>query len=111
MGHPGRRQVRAPRRRGGARRRRRGRRQARGAAISQALSPDVAKPLVLLLALATDLALGDPPNRYHPVAWLGRLLEVGRRCLCRGSPAFLLAGAAARALGVAGPRGPRAAPL
>jgi len=102
MGHAGRRQVRSARRRGGARRRRRRRRQAREAVISPALSPDVAKPLALLLALAIDLALGNPPNRFHPVAWLGRLLGTGRRRLCRGSPAFLLAGGAALTIGVAG---------
>ncbi|HKQ61488.1 MAG TPA: adenosylcobinamide-phosphate synthase CbiB [Candidatus Polarisedimenticolaceae bacterium] len=55
----------------------------------------------MLLALAIDLALGDPPNRYHPVAWLGRLLDAGRRRLCRGSPARLLAGGAALTVGVA----------
>ena len=63
------------------------------------MSPEVAKPLVLLMALAIDLALGDPPNRYHPVAWLGRLLAAGRRRLCRGSPAALLARGAALTLG------------
>jgi len=66
------------------------------------LSPEVAKPLVLLLALAIDLALGDPPNRYHPVAWLGRLLAAGERRLCHGSPALLLTGGAALTLAVAG---------
>lgn len=34
--------------------------------------------MILLAALAAglglDYALGDPPNRYHPVAWLGRLI-------------------------------------
>jgi len=47
------------------------------------------------------LALGDPPNRYHPVAWIGRLLAAGRRWLCRGSPAALFAGGAALAIGAA----------
>ncbi len=28
----------------------------------------------LPLALGLDLLLGDPPNRYHPVAWMGSLL-------------------------------------
>ncbi|HZO39550.1 MAG TPA: adenosylcobinamide-phosphate synthase CbiB [Methylomirabilota bacterium] len=69
--------------------------------MSQILSPAVATPLVLLLALAIDLALGDPPNRYHPVAWFGRLLDAGRRRLCRGSPARLFAGGAALTVGVA----------
>jgi adenosylcobinamide-phosphate synthase len=30
--------------------------------------------LVLLIALALDTAFGDPPNRWHPVAWLGGLI-------------------------------------
>jgi adenosylcobinamide-phosphate synthase len=47
------------------------------------------------------VALGDPPNRYHPVAWLGRLLAAGRRLLCRGSPAGLFARGAALTIGVA----------
>ncbi len=25
-------------------------------------------------AIGIDLALGDPPNRYHPVAWLGKII-------------------------------------
>ena len=39
----------------------------------------------LLLAVLVDLLAGEPPNRWHPVAWLGGLLErlVGR--LPRGS--------------------------
>lgn len=34
---------------------------------------------VLAIAVALDLLLGDPPNRYHPVAWIGRLIGLGRR--------------------------------
>ncbi|MDP2701822.1 MAG: adenosylcobinamide-phosphate synthase CbiB [Candidatus Rokubacteria bacterium] len=34
---------------------------------------------MLVLAVALDLLLGDPPNRYHPVAWIGRLIALGRR--------------------------------
>jgi adenosylcobinamide-phosphate synthase len=30
--------------------------------------------LVILLALALDLALGEPPNALHPVAWIGSLI-------------------------------------
>ncbi len=56
---------------------------------------------VLLLAVALDLAFGDPPNRVHPVAWLGRALAVGRRLLCRGSPMALLVGGALVTVGVA----------
>jgi adenosylcobinamide-phosphate synthase len=29
---------------------------------------------ILLLALALDLALGDPPNAIHPVAWMGQVI-------------------------------------
>ena len=34
---------------------------------------------VLFLAVALDLLLGDPPNRFHPVAWIGWLIALGRR--------------------------------
>lgn len=34
---------------------------------------------VLALAVALDLVIGDPPNRWHPVAWIGRLVALGRR--------------------------------
>src|SRR5262245_41899095 len=33
----------------------------------------------LLLALLLDLVLGDPPNRYHPVAWMGAAIGMTRR--------------------------------
>lgn len=35
--------------------------------------------IVLGLALALDLLLGDPPNRFHPVAWIGHLIGWGER--------------------------------
>lgn len=43
--------------------------------------------LVIALAIGLDLALGDPRNRFHPTAWIGRL--IGRLApFCRGgSPA------------------------
>ena len=34
---------------------------------------------VPLIALLFDLATGDPPNRYHPVAWMGAFIQAGRR--------------------------------
>ena len=34
----------------------------------------VFEPLILWAALAADRAAGDPPNRWHPTAWLGRLI-------------------------------------
>ncbi|HME92887.1 MAG TPA: adenosylcobinamide-phosphate synthase CbiB [Methylomirabilota bacterium] len=33
---------------------------------------------LLVLAVALDLLLGDPPNRWHPVAGIGRLIGLGR---------------------------------
>lgn len=36
---------------------------------------------MLLGAVALDLAFGDPPNRWHPVAWIGRVIAGGRRRL------------------------------
>lgn len=30
---------------------------------------------ILLIALALDSALGEPPNVWHPVAWLGKLIS------------------------------------
>ncbi|MGQ9681953.1 MAG: hypothetical protein ACUVX9_05415, partial [Anaerolineae bacterium] len=34
-------------------------------------------PIALLLAVILDLTLGDPPNRWHPVVWMGSFI---RRC-------------------------------
>lgn len=34
---------------------------------------------VLGLAFAIDLLLGDPPNRFHPVAWMGNVIAQARR--------------------------------
>lgn len=31
--------------------------------------------MILFLALALDLLLGDPPNRLHPTAWMGSLIR------------------------------------
>ncbi len=31
--------------------------------------------ITLLLAVLIDLILGDPPNRYHPTAWIGVLIN------------------------------------
>ncbi len=33
---------------------------------------------LLALAVALDLVVGDPPNRGHPVAWIGRLITLAR---------------------------------
>jgi adenosylcobinamide-phosphate synthase len=47
--------------------------------------------LVLVLALIFDLVFGEPPNRWHPVAWVGRLLAWGGRRAPRSSRTGLLA--------------------
>ena len=65
--------------------------------------------MTLLLAVALDLALGEPPNAVHPVAWIGRAIALGRRLAGTGPPATLLVAgslivvvtAAAAALGAA----------
>jgi adenosylcobinamide-phosphate synthase len=36
-------------------------------------------PIALLLAVAVDLVAGEPPARWHPVAWLGRALSWAER--------------------------------
>jgi len=33
----------------------------------------------LLLALLLDASFGDPPNRFHPVAWMGAMISLARR--------------------------------
>ena len=41
--------------------------------------------LVLTLAVALDLAVGEPPNAAHPVVWMGRLIQaVRKRAVTRG---------------------------
>jgi adenosylcobinamide-phosphate synthase len=57
--------------------------------------------LVVLIAFVLDAALGDPPDRLHPVAWMGGALAAGRRRLCRGSPRVLLLGGGVLTLAVA----------
>ncbi|MGH7263199.1 MAG: adenosylcobinamide-phosphate synthase CbiB [Candidatus Rokuibacteriota bacterium] len=45
---------------------------------------------VLLLALLLDLLVGDPSNRFHPVAWTGRLLAWGREVARTSRPSWLM---------------------
>jgi adenosylcobinamide-phosphate synthase len=45
---------------------------------------------VLLLAFVIDVALGDPPNRWHPVAWMGRAIAAARRRAPSGPPWLLV---------------------
>ncbi|MGH7265866.1 MAG: cobalamin biosynthesis protein, partial [Candidatus Rokuibacteriota bacterium] len=37
------------------------------------------RPAAVALAVALDLAAGEPPDRWHPVAWLGRALAWAER--------------------------------
>ena len=32
--------------------------------------------LIIAIAVVIDLALGDPPNAFHPVAWMGRVISL-----------------------------------
>ena len=56
---------------------------------------------VLLLAVVLDLCLGDPPNRFHPVSWIGSLVAAGRRGADRLPSRFLVAYGVALIAGVA----------
>ena len=68
--------------------------------IAVACAPDAR---VLVLALIIDLVFGDPPNAFHPVAWLGRLANaLVTRAPRRGPARQLAAGALIVALIVGG---------
>src|SRR5947208_14261056 len=67
--------------------------------------------LSLIVAAALDLTLGDPPNRLHPVAWMGRAIGAGRRGLCHGGPQRLLVGGALVTLTVMGVAAGAGAPV
>ena len=41
--------------------------------------------MILLFALLFDLLLGDPPNRFHPTAWMGSLIRFLLRFRPRGN--------------------------
>ncbi|MFQ5856526.1 MAG: adenosylcobinamide-phosphate synthase CbiB [Anaerolineae bacterium] len=53
----------------------------------------------LCLALLLDLTLGDPPNRYHPVAWMGIIIAAARRRAPRRTELASLAYGALLAVG------------
>jgi adenosylcobinamide-phosphate synthase len=55
--------------------------------------------VVLLLALMLDLIIGDPPNRYHPVAWMGTAIGKAQRRAPRQGRAGQFAFGAALAVG------------
>jgi adenosylcobinamide-phosphate synthase len=47
--------------------------------------------VAILLAVLVDLLAGDPPNRWHPTAWMGRFIGFAGRRRPRGAPAAELA--------------------
>jgi adenosylcobinamide-phosphate synthase len=54
---------------------------------------------VLILALVLDVVFGDPPNRYHPTAWMGTAISEARRRAPRQGPLPSFAYGAALAAG------------
>ncbi|TFG45974.1 MAG: cobalamin biosynthesis protein [Dehalococcoidia bacterium] len=44
--------------------------------------------LILLVALAIEFTIGDPPNAVHPVAWLGRIISFFERFGFGGDKAY-----------------------
>jgi adenosylcobinamide-phosphate synthase len=66
------------------------------------VSPGLHAAAVVLLAVGLDLALGDPPGRLHPVAWIGHMLAAGRRWLCHGPAWWLLISGGALTLAAIG---------
>lgn len=65
--------------------------------MDRALEPVV----VVLLAVGLDVAFGDPPNRYHPAAWIGAALGWATNTFGHGSQNALVVRGAAVTLGVA----------
>ena len=62
----------------------------------------MARAIVVILAVAMDWMLGEPPNAFHPVAWFGRFVHALERRAPRDLPrAELRYGAGIAACGVA----------
>ena len=58
------------------------------------------RPSVILVALLLDTWLGDPPSRFHPVAWIGRWIAfIRQRAPQGGAAASLVYGAVTIAAG------------
>lgn len=55
---------------------------------------------VVVSAVVIDLAFGEPPNRWHPVAWLGGAIRLGTKRLLRGSPWRLIVSGTGLTLGI-----------
>ncbi len=59
----------------------------------------IKRGVVLLLALLIDLFVGDPPNRFHPTAWMGTFIARAQRRAPRQGRAAPFAYGTAIALG------------
>ena len=59
----------------------------------------MSRSIALLAALLFDAVLGDPPNRYHPVAWMGGAIAAAKRRAPRQGRTAQFAYGAALALG------------
>ena len=62
-------------------------------------SPGIAAPLAVLVALALDRALGEPPARWHPVVGMGHYLSFMGRHIAPGADAPTVNDARAFVLG------------
>ena len=73
-------------------------------AAALSASPVPLDVLALLMALALDLALGEPPNRLHPTVWIGRTVAQAERIAPgpESSPPVQLAAGAAMAVVIPG---------
>ena len=58
------------------------------------IDPIVAEVIVLGLALAVDLALGEPSNRLHPTVWIGKTISWAERAAPKSPGAQLVYGGA-----------------
>jgi adenosylcobinamide-phosphate synthase len=68
--------------------------------MAPALPPGARAALVLALAVAIDLAVGELPAAAHPVVWMGRVITALERRAPRAGAAAQLAFGAAMALAV-----------
>lgn len=57
--------------------------------------------LILLLALAIDLLLGEPPRPIHPVVWMGKIISFWERLAPQGKWSQLIYGAGMALLAIA----------
>src|SRR5690606_3621548 len=53
--------------------------------------PSATDALVLALALALDVVLGEPPNALHPVVWMGNVISALERRAPRAQRSLQLA--------------------